>query len=184
MKKFYITAQALLEASFVLANRIFEDGYRPDFIIGVWRGGTPVGIAVQEYYEYRGISTDHIAVTTRSYVGINHQAAEIRVHGLQYLIDNVKPSSHLLIVDDVFDSGRSVEALVGEIRRRCDANQPAEIRVACAWYKPGRRQVEMEPDYFTHANDDWLVFPHELHGLSRDEIVEGKTDLANIIGLF
>jgi hypoxanthine phosphoribosyltransferase len=184
MKKFYITAQALLEASFVLAHKIFEDGYRPDFIVGVWRGGTPVGIAVQEYYEYRGVSTDHHAVRTKSYVGINDQSDDIRVHGLHYLVDNVTTSSRLLIVDDVFDSGRSVEALVREIERQCADNPPADIRVACAWYKPGRRKVAMQPDYYTHANDDWLVFPHELHGLSRDEVVEGKTDLAAIKDLF
>ena len=184
MNKTYITAQQLLEASFVLAHRIFEDGYRPDFIIGVWRGGTPVGIAVQEYYEYRGVTTDHFAAHTRSYQGIDEQSATIRVHGLHYLVENATRSSRLLIVDDVFDSGRSIEALVNEIADQCEANPPAEIRVACAWYKPGRRKVDMQPDYYTHANDDWLVFPHELHGLSRSEVVQGKTDLAAIQDLF
>ena len=49
--KVYITAQALLEDSFRLAHLIYEDGFHPQFIIGIWRGGTPVGIAVQEYFE-------------------------------------------------------------------------------------------------------------------------------------
>ena len=183
MNKVYITARELLETSFVLAQKIVEDGFRPDFIVGVWRGGTPVGIAVQEYYEYRGLMTDHIAVRTKSYLGINDQSTEISVHGLHYLVDNVSRGSRLLIVDDVFDSGRSIEALVVEIRSQCDP-APSDIRVACAWYKPGRRKVAMVPDYYVHANDDWLVFPHELHGLSREELLQGKTDLSNIKELF
>ena len=36
MHKIYITAQNLLESSFKLAHMIYEDGFRPDFIVGVW----------------------------------------------------------------------------------------------------------------------------------------------------
>ena len=69
MDKYYITAQELLEDSFRLAHQVFESGYRPEFIIGIWRGGAPIGIAVQEYFEYKAVSTDHIAVRTSSYTG-------------------------------------------------------------------------------------------------------------------
>ena len=43
MNKKFITAQDLLEDSFRLAAQVFEDGFRPQFIIGIWRGGAPVG---------------------------------------------------------------------------------------------------------------------------------------------
>ena len=184
MDKIYISAQQLLESSFRLASLVYEDGFRPDFIVGVWRGGTPVGIAVQEYFEYRNVNTDHIAVRTRSYTGIDEQSPEIHVHGLHYLVENANAEDSLLIVDDVFDSGRSIEALLNEIRRQSRNNTPADIRVACAWYKPGRRKVALEPDYFVHENNEWLVFPHELHGLTREEISKGKSDLSQIIDLF
>ncbi len=184
MQKIYISARDLLETSFRLASLVYEDGFRPDFIVGVWRGGTPVGIAVQEYYEYRGVGTDHIAVRTRSYTGIDEQSSEIHVHGLHYLVENANADDRLLIVDDVFDTGRSIEALLREIRRQSRRNAPADIRVACAWYKPSRRKVSLEPDYFVHQSSEWLVFPHELDGLSRDEIAQGKRDLDAIIDLF
>ena len=74
MEKYYITAQELLESSFRLAHMIYEDGFRPHFIVGIWRGGAPIGIAVQEYFEYKGVSTDHIAVRTSSYTGIDQQS--------------------------------------------------------------------------------------------------------------
>ena len=77
MDKKYITAQELLEDSFRLAAKVYEDGFRPQFIVGIWRGGAPIGIAVQEYYDYKKIETDHIAVRTSSYYGINKQSKEI-----------------------------------------------------------------------------------------------------------
>lgn len=184
MKKTYITAQKLLESSFQLAHTIFEDGFRPHFIIGIWRGGTPIGIAVQEYFEYRGVSTDHISVRTSSYYGIDKQSKDIRVHGLHYLIENANADDGLLIVDDVFDSGRSVDALIKQIRKQSRLNTPKDIRIACSWYKPARCAVDFEPDYYVYKNDDWLVFPHELEGLSREEIAEGKSDLKDILHLF
>ena len=48
MQKIYISAQSLLEDSFSMGKQILESDFSPNFIVGVWRGGTPVGIAVQE----------------------------------------------------------------------------------------------------------------------------------------
>ncbi len=184
MKKIYITAQNLLESSFKLAHEIYADGFRPQFIVGIWRGGTPIGIAVQEYFEYKGVSTDHISVRTSSYYGINQQSKEIRVHGLHYLIENANAKDGLLIVDDVFDSGRSVDALIKQIKTQSRRNTPSDIRVACTFYKPSMRAVDIMPDYYIHATDEWLVFPHELKGLTKEEIAEGKKDLKKILSLF
>ena len=52
--KIFVTAQSLLSDSFRLGLRIMDDGFHPDYIIGIWRGGTPVGIAVQELLKYHG----------------------------------------------------------------------------------------------------------------------------------
>jgi hypoxanthine phosphoribosyltransferase len=182
--KVFITAQQLLEDSFRLAHLIYKDGFHPQFIIGIWRGGTPVGIAVQEYFEFKHIETDHISVRTSSYYGINKQAKKIRVHGLHYLIENANAEDRLLIVDDVFDSGRSVDALIKAIKKQSRRNAPAEIRVACPWYKPTKNSVKFEPDYYLHESEEWLVFPHELAGLEGAEITAGKKDLGDILDLF
>lgn len=184
MDKVFITARQLLEDSFRLAHQIYEDGFQPQFIVGIWRGGTPVGIAVQEYFEFKGVETDHISVRTSSYYGINKQSKKIRVHGLHYLIENANADDRLLIVDDVFDSGRSVDALIKAIKKQSRLNSPSEIRVACPWYKPSKNSVDFEPDYFLHESSEWLVFPHELAGLDISEISAGKEDLGNILDLF
>jgi hypoxanthine phosphoribosyltransferase len=161
----------------------YKDGFRPDFIVGIWRGGAPIGIAVQEFFEYKDAPTDHIAVRTSSYYGINQQSKEIKVHGLHYLIENANATDKLLIVDDVFDSGRSVEALINQVHSLMRLNAPQEIRIATPWYKPDNNKTKLVPDYYVHKSADWLVFPHELSGLSVEEIREGKGELKEIFDI-
>ncbi|WP_199609774.1 phosphoribosyltransferase [Flocculibacter collagenilyticus] len=182
--KRFITSQELLEDSFRLAHQVYQSGFKPDFIIGIWRGGAPIGIAVQEFFDFKNIKTDHIAVRTSSYYGINQQSREIKVHGLHYLIENANASDSLLIVDDVFDSGRSIDALLKQINKLSRLNTPSDIRIACPWYKPKNNKVDIEPDYYVQQSEEWLVFPHELSGLTPDEITSGKTELSNIHELF
>ncbi len=184
MNKIFIAASDLLRDSFLLASRIFDSGFRPDFVIGVWRGGTPVGIAVQEYFEYRGVSTDHIAVRTSSYTGIGEQASIVRVHGLHYVLEHACAESRLLLVDDVFDSGRSFKALLDELALQLGPRLPGEIKLAAPWYKPANRKVDLLPDFYLRETGEWLVFPHELSGLSRAELLAGKTELAGLEGIF
>ncbi len=176
-EKQYVDAQQLLEDSFELGLRIIESGFVPDFIVGVWRGGTPVGIAVQELLDFFGIETDHIAIRTSSYTGIDERGTAVKVHGLNYVIQNINSENALLIVDDVFDSGNSVRAIIEHLRRRARKNTPHDIRIATAYFKPKNNQTGHVPDYFVHETDRWLVFPHELHGLTHEEIAAHKPAL-------
>lgn len=175
ISKTFLTADGLLEDSFVLGDQIIESGFHPTHIVGIWRGGAPIGIAVQELLEYRGFPCDHIAVRTSSYTGIDQQDKVVKVLGLNYLIDNLDREHSLLIIDDVFDSGRSIEALLRELATKCRRNLPETIKVATVYYKPSRNQTDLKPDFFVHETDDWLVFPHELQGLTPEEIREHKT---------
>ena len=179
--KRYISAQELLEDSFRLAVNIFNSGYRPRLIVGIWRGGSPVGIAVQEYYEYRGVSTDHIAIRTASYTGINRQSKTIRVHGLEYIVEHSSRDDPLLLVDDVFDTGRSMEAVLQTLSDLSGGDCRDRVRIACPWFKPANNRTRLVPDYHLHETDAWLVFPHELAGLTREEIAAGKPELARIL---
>ena len=181
MSKVYLSAQGLLEDSFTLAKQVLDSGFKPTFIIAIWRGGTPIGIAVQEYLEYHGIETNHIAIRTASYSGIDEQAREVKVFGLNYLVKHVRHSDRLLIVDDVFDTGKSVEAIINELRSRARLNTPEQIRIAVPYYKPSRRQVELEPDFVIHETTDWLKYPHSLEGLSQAEMKTHRPEIYDII---
>ena len=176
-EKRYLTAQELLNDSFELGLKIFKSGFSPDFIVGIWRGGTPVGIAVQEILDHLGVKTDHIAIRTSSYYGINKRDKNVRVHGLEYVIRRANRKDGLLIVDDVFDSGSSIKAVIKTLQERMRRNLPENIRIATPWYKPNNNVTDIIPDYYIHETDQWLIFPHELDGLTREEIFANKPEI-------
>ena len=136
LEKDYISADSLLRDSMELAMRIVRSGFRPTFLVAIWRGGAAIGITVQEVLEYHGIHTDHIAIRTSSYTGLDQQSKTVRVHALDYLVSRLTAEDNLLLVDDVFDSGRSIAAVLAELERRCRRNLPEQIRVATVYYKP------------------------------------------------
>jgi len=183
MEKLFVSAEELLRCSFELGLRIFESGYRPSYIVGVWRGGTPVGIAVQEVLDLLGCSTDHFAIRTSSYYGMDKQSKEVKVFGLQHLVDTINVDDNLLIIDDIFDSGRSVDAIIKTLGEKCRRNTPDDIKVATVYYKPSRNATKRVPDFYLHETDKWTVFPHEMDGLSVEEIRKTKPLPERIFGL-
>ena len=180
-QKRYLSAQQLLEDSFRLGANIIEDGFTPTIMIAIWRGGVPMGIAIQELFAWYGIETDHIAIRTSSYSGIDGQAQQIRIHGMNYLIENCSHEDSLLIGDDVFDTGLTIDAVIRTLEDKARLNTPAEIRVAVPYYKPSRNQTSRQPDYFLHETAQWLKYPHSLEGLTRAEVAENRPELYAII---
>ncbi len=185
MQKTFISADDLLLDSFRLARQIAEAGFRPDFLVGLWRGGSAVGIAVQEGLEHFGIPTDHIAIRTSyagqaSYSQMVDRAETIRVHGLQYLLETLNAEHSLLIVDDVYSTGNSVRAVIDQLAKKTRRNLPHDIRVATVWYRPGEKTVRT-PDYYVHETCDWLVLPYELSGLTLAELEAHKPEIAPLI---
>lgn len=180
-EKTYLSAQDLLIDSFSLGAKVFNDGFKPNYIIAIWRGGTPIGVAVQEILQYHGIESDHIAIRTSSYTGIDGRAKEVRIHGMNYLIKNIKAEDRLLIVDDVFDTGLTIQSVINHLKEKTRLNAPAEIRVAVPYFKPTRNKTDMIPDYYLHATESWLKYPHSLEGLTEEEIAEHRPELYDII---
>jgi hypothetical protein len=174
MDKLFVSADSLLRDSMELARLIVRSGFRPTFLVAMWRGGAPIGIAVQEVLEYHSIRADHIAIRTSSYTGIGNEPKTVRVHAMGYLVSRLTAEDELLLVDDVFDSGRSLEAVIAELKRRCRRNMPERIRIATVYYKSARNRSALVPDYYIRDTDSWLVFPHEILGLTREEILEHK----------
>ncbi len=185
MNERFVAADDLLRDSFQLASNIFEAGFRPDFLVGLWRGGSAVGIAVQEGLDYLGVKTDHIAIRT-SYTGAADyskmvgKADSIRVHGLQYLLENLSAHHSMLIVDDVYSTGSSVNAVIKQLARKTRRNLPEDIRVATVWYRPTEKTLRT-PEYFVHETKQWLVLPYELSGFSVDELRQNRPELGSLI---
>ncbi|MEL6869745.1 MAG: phosphoribosyltransferase family protein [Pseudomonadota bacterium] len=184
--KHFVDANDMLIDAFQLSVIIKESGFEPDFLVGLWRGGSAVGIAVQEGLQHFGVETDHIAVRT-SYAGFDayqkrrsDKKSAIRVHGLRYLLENVSSSQSLLIVDDVFSTGSSAQAVIDKLARKARRNLPRDIRIATIWYRPSEQTLR-PPDFYVHETRDWMVLPYELSGLSPEDIRKHKPTLAAVL---
>ena len=186
-EKHFINEEDLIEDSFRLGVEVFNSGFQPTYLVGLWRGGSSVGIYVQECLQYLGVETNHIAVRT-SYTGlpnydemIENPQKKIRVHGTQYLLESLNAEDRLLLVDDVFSTGQTLKVVRERLQQRLKRNMPGEVRVATVWYKPESNRTNEAPDYFIHTSDRWLVLPYELSGLSMDEIRRHKPFVATLL---
>ena len=103
------------------------------------------------------------------------------MHGLNYLIKKIQHHDRLLIVDDVFDTGHTIAAVIEHLEQKARRNTPEDIRVAVPYYKPSRNQTERVPDYYLHETEQWIKFPHSLEGLSDEEIRTHRGELHAIL---
>ena len=140
-----------------------------------------MGIAMQELLAYRGVHSDHITVRTSSYHAIDQQSRTVQVFSMNYLVKKLKSEDRLLIVDDVYDTGRSIEAIINTLKEKTRRNTPNDIRVAVPYFKPSRNKTDRIPDYYLHETDQWLKFPHSLEGLSHEEVRDYRPELAEIL---
>lgn len=162
--KEYISANSLVRDSFLLASRIYESGYRPDVILVLWRGGTPVGIVVHEFLLYKGIETYHTAVKAVSYTGIERRVAPTVEH-VKPVLDRIRSGSRVLVVDDIFDTGNTLKEVHELLSKK-----EADVKFATLYYKDGANQTDIEPDFYLRKTQQWIVFPHELMDLTLEEI--------------
>lgn len=186
-RKRFISEEDLLNDAFRLGVKIFNSGFRPNVVVGLWRGGSTVGIYVQECLQYLGVETDHIAIRT-SYSGVtdypemvNNPTQRIRVHGTQYLLETLNADDRLLLVDDVYGSGKTLDVVTSRLRQRLKRNMPKDTRVATIWTRTGENTNGRKPDFSLRKTSCWLVLPYELIGLTPQEIENHKPVVADLV---
>ncbi len=170
-EKFFITPDSLRRDAVAVARQLYDAGYQPNRIIGLWRGGAPIGLYVHEALKVLGVRADYVPVITRGYnEGIDNPLGRVVVQGVDALAGMTRKTDRVLVVDDVWDSGRSIDAFFQMFEGVTGDQFPDEIRVATVYYKPGRNKSQRMPDHFIHETDRWLVFPHEFGDCTPDEI--------------
>ncbi len=186
MKRHFLDEATIIEDSFRLGTQVFDSGFKPTFIVGLWRGGSAVGIYVQECLQALGVETNHISVRTSyrglpAYQNMIEAPKKIRVHGTRYLIENLNADDSLLIVDDVCSSGYSIQAVQTKLLQTLKRNYPHQVKTAVLWHRPKLKRTDVEPDFCLHTTDEWLVFPYELKGLTPEEIQQNKPLVAPLL---
>tara|TARA_B100000700_G_C14841853_1_gene759614 strand:+ start:75 stop:596 length:522 start_codon:yes stop_codon:yes gene_type:complete len=165
MSKLYISSNQYLNDSFKLADNIYKSGFEPDIVVGIWRGGSIPAITIHEYLRYRGIPALSSVIITRSYNNIGQQSEHVYIDISNKVLDNLKIADKILIVDDVLDTGKTLE----EIYKFFNMNDIlGKVKIASVYYKPATSSIF--PDYYIHDTNKWIVFPHELEGLLPSEV--------------
>lgn len=177
VSKRFISEKELADMSFLLGAFVYNSGFRPDFLIALWRGGTPIGMRVHELFLYMKVKVDHVAIRTSSYEGTvsSEGASNVNVHSLNYVTKSLKPGSKVLLVDDVYETGNSIHAVITKLTKESGIPvDQLDVRIATVFYKAKNNRSYRKPNYYVCESNDWLVFPHEVEGLSLEEIKQSK----------
>jgi hypoxanthine phosphoribosyltransferase len=159
-----------------LARQILDSGWRPDVLLALWRGGVQAGVTVHEFLKVMGISVRHMPIKCSSYTGIAQSNAEVKFEHSESVLESLGPGTRVLVVDDVFDTGRTAAAVHERLEQRdCD------MKMACVYWKPEKNVTRYLPDFHVRTIDRWIVFPHEIEGLTLDEVMEKDEVLAALM---
>jgi len=178
-EKLFVDANSLLVDSFSLAKKIYNSGFKPTCFLAIWRGGSPIAIAVHEFLRFKGVHPFHAVIKTESYAG-TVQKEFVVVEGMEKVSEKLSSSDNVLIVDDIFDTGKTAKSIIEELYKKTGTAKP-EVRVATVFFKPAQNQTDIEPDYFIRETDSWVVFPHEIEGLTCAELKKKDHALFNVI---
>ena len=173
--KTYLSANDLMLDSFRLGKQILDSGWRPDVVLALWRGGTPISLAVHELLAYCGVMTVHMSMHCRSYTGIG-QTGTVTIEHSESVLARLQPDHNVLVVDDIFDTGNTARNVLELLRPLA-----AEVRLATLYWKTGTNVTDLRPDYHVRQTDAWIVFPHEMEGLTRDEIRQKDPTLHRLL---
>ena len=175
--KHYLSADDYLRDTWRLAASVRESGWKPDILFALWRGGAPVGVAMHEYFKVSGWPMQHIPLKCASYTAIGENTGEVVFTHGDIVFGMLRKGDRVLVVDDVFDTGKTAATVKARI-----AETGAEMKMACVYWKPAKNTTDMKPDYFVRdVGNEWIVFPHEIDGLTAEEIKVKDPALAELL---
>jgi hypoxanthine phosphoribosyltransferase len=181
MKKEFLAYDTVRNNALKMAHRIYHDGFIPDVIYVSLRGGVYLGNVISEYFKIfqrRASPVYYAAVVARSYTGVG-ESEEIKVEGWTYSPESLRTGDKILLVDDIFDSGRTINHLAKIIM---DKGIPRkDLKVVVHDYKNFYNRAEpfpIQPDYWCRKHDlsekdedMWIHYSsHELIGLTQKEL--------------
>ena len=131
-----------------MAEKIRRDGFKPDVIVGVSRGGWPPARVLSDLLDNPNLAN----VRAEFYLGVAETKGEPTL--TQPVSVNVK-GKKVLVVDEVADTGKSLKLVKEHLTER----GASEIKIATVFYKPWSI---VKPDYYERETSLWIVFPWEV----------------------
>lgn len=153
MKLLHLTWEDVQRLSERLAEKVRGSGFRPEVVVAIGRGGFVPARILCDLLEVKELASMEVEY----YRDIEERGEEPRVlHPLNADVEN----RSVLLVDDVSDSGRSLQLAVNQILGR----GTKVLRVATLHSKPWST---FQPDFFAEETASWVIYPWEVFESAR-----------------
>ena len=183
MNKEFMHFDTVRDNAIKLAHKIYTDGFIPDVIYVSLRGGAYLGNIISEYFKivHKGAHpVYYAAVVARSYSDVG-KSGQVKVDGWTYSPDYLRVGDKVLLIDDIFDSGKTINHLAHVILEKGIPRH--DLKIAVHDYKhfyDKAEQLPIQPDYWCRKHDVsvtddvyWIHYmSHELMGLKEKELEE------------
>lgn len=186
MIKEFLEYEKVRNNALKLAHKIYKDGFIPDVIYCSLRGGAYMANVISEYFKILSKQEKfhpvvYAGVVARSYSDVA-QHTKVFIDGWTYPPENLRPGDKILLIDDIFDSGRTINCLVETLMNSRGIPRD-DIKVVVHDYKYFTyydEQLPIQPDYYCRKfeinspeENRWIHYmSHELVGLSKKELQE------------
>ena len=166
--KLFIDSNKLMTYSIQLAKKILQSNLKPDAIVGISRGGSFPAIVIHEYLNYNNINCEYFVISAKSYTDIEIQE-NIYIDVSTNTRLSLQNKHNILIIDDVFDTGKTLMSIINKFDMQYNICK-SKLKIATVFYKPDNNKTTIYPNYYLKTTKDWIVFPHELIGLTDEEV--------------
>ena len=129
-------------------EKIRKNGFKPDVIVGVSRGGWPPARVLSDLLGNPNLAN----VRAEFYLGVAETKGEPT---LTQPVSMKIADKKVLIVDEVADTGKSLKL----VKEHIIEEGATEVKIATVYYKPWSI---VKPDYYEKETSKWIVFPWEI----------------------
>ncbi|MEM3699312.1 MAG: phosphoribosyltransferase [Candidatus Bathyarchaeia archaeon] len=131
-----------------LADKIRKNGFKPDIIVGVSRGGWPPARVLSDLMDNPNLAN----VRAEFYLGVAETKGEPT---LTQPVSVDVADKKVLVVDEIADTGQSLKL----VKEHIIGQGAKEVKIATVYYKPWSI---IKPDYYEKETSRWVVFPWEI----------------------
>jgi len=151
---------------------IKKDGYQPEIIIGISRGGWIPARLLSDMFEAEVPLQKKSGTSILATMQIRFYTAIAETHTRPVISQDVGVdiyNKRILLVDDLADTGESLEIALEYLKLK----SPKEVRIATLLYKPWSK---IKPNYFVEESTEWVVFPHEYYEFMTERTLTEQYD--------
>lgn len=149
-----------------LYNLVRNDGYFPDIIAGISRGGLVPARIISDLYLCQSQKPTLAIMQIGFYSGVGKTQKEPIIY--QDLPGHIH-GKKILLIDDVADSGVSLDFAMKYLSMK----KPLEVRIGTLYYKPWSM---LKPHYYVEETESWIIFPHERYEFMAEQLKNREMD--------